>query len=737
MPVDFDYINGQLASMVERIAPEWFPNGKYISGNWLVGNVDGDPGKSLSIDIANKPGRWHDYATDEGGDLVDLYSRLHKLNQIDSAVQLCARYGIGSELPQTRSIKKWKKPDFKLVPPPIGAPAPAQDADMKWIYRDLSGATLFYIARYNEEETGEDGKVKKRFLPWCWDELKARWVSKQWPEPRPLYNLHEIYSNPEKPIVIVEGEKAADSLRAIASGRYVTVTWPGGASGYSKADWTPIRNRNITVWPDADDAGRKAGENIAALLHSQGCKVKIIDTEGCPPKWDAADALKEGWDLDKVGEWARAHARTYTDITHPPAPASMSVQLENPQADTIKVTSSYQQIWSALGLYVNGNGNPIANEANVLQVMRAMGSQMPDVWKDTFHRKVMARECGRAVAMNEEHAQHLLNIIQERLGIHNMTEEKVWKGMTKMACTRTTNEASDWVKSLTWDGVNRCEEFFNQCTSTPRGEYQDQVSRNFWISLTARMTRPGCQVDNMVILEGLQGAGKTSLFRVLGGTWYAEVCQKTFDPREFAMILPGKIIVEMGELHAFRTADIEQMKQFISTCTDSYRAPYDKGSKDWPRQNIFIGTTNHDTYLTDPTGGRRFWPIATGAIHLDYARQWRDQLFAEGYARLERGEPWHIVPDEAKEQQEVRRIMDPWEERLAAVGSKLYNGITTLEIMDNVLQIDMDRQDSRMTRRIGASMRLLGWKQYAQKVGGSFKRVWEKQESQLKLVDKF
>ena len=192
----------------------------------------------------------------------------------------------------------------------------------------------------------------------------------------------------------------------------------------------------------------------------------------------------------------------------------------------------------------------------------------------------------------------------------------------------------------------------------------------------------------MVILEGLQGAGKTSLFRVLGGTWYAEVCQKTFDPREFAMILPGKIIVEMGELHAFRTADIEQMKQFISTCTDSYRAPYDKGSKDWPRQNIFIGTTNHDTYLTDPTGGRRFWPIATGAIHLDYARQWRDQLFAEGYARLERGEPWHIVPDEAKEQQEVRRIMDPWEERLAAVGSKLYNGITTFHDVGGVLCID-------------------------------------------------
>ena len=96
-----------------------------------------------------------------------------------------------------------------------------------WAYRSENGKPLYFICRIDRGE--RDGKKIKDFLPACWFEGKG-WASKHWPSPRPLYNLHNIIANPSAPIVVVEGEKAADAAARIFPTSIVTTS-----SGGSKA----------------------------------------------------------------------------------------------------------------------------------------------------------------------------------------------------------------------------------------------------------------------------------------------------------------------------------------------------------------------------------------------------------------------------------------------------------------------------------------------------------------------
>ena len=160
--------------------------------------------------------------------------------------------------------------DLKYAPVELGTPPPdfrhllrVQPANV-WTYLDLTGKrTLGYICRWDTNS----GKEIRPVTPWRDNGGSLVWRVQAMPAPRPLYGLEFLLTNPSKPVLIVEGEKAADAARLLPNLKgYIVMTWPGGAKAVDKVDWLPLKGRTVKVWPDNDGPGRSAAERIKIKL---------------------------------------------------------------------------------------------------------------------------------------------------------------------------------------------------------------------------------------------------------------------------------------------------------------------------------------------------------------------------------------------------------------------------------------------------------------------------------------
>ena len=200
-----------------------------------------------------------------------------------------------------------------ITPVPADAPAaPASHPKLgkpssRWTYRDANGGLLGYVCRFELP----DGKI---FRPLIYARPKAggrtvwRWES--WPAPRPLYGIDRLTAHSSDAVVVVcEGEKAADAAARLLP-RHVVVTSSNGAKAAAKADWSPLRGRHVVIWPDADSDGLTYATMVAAELDKIGARsVAIVSPpQSCAVKWDAADAVAEGWDTARATALI-AHAR--------------------------------------------------------------------------------------------------------------------------------------------------------------------------------------------------------------------------------------------------------------------------------------------------------------------------------------------------------------------------------------------------------------------------------------------
>ena len=173
---------------------------------------------------------------------------------------------------------------------------------------------------------------------------------------------------------------------------------------------------------------------------------------------------------------------------------------------------------------------------------------------------------------------------------------------------------------------------------------------------------PGAKFDNMTILSGPQGIGKSTLLDKMSKGWFNDSI-RTFEGKEASELLQGVWLVEISELDAFRRTDVSRIKQFLSLRVDRFRAAYGRHVKEMPRSCVFFGTTNTGDYLQDKTGNRRFWPVDVGkhpATKSVWNDLWQelDQIWAEAVARWRLGEPLYLsgeLAEVAKEQQEEHR----------------------------------------------------------------------------------
>lgn len=281
MADNFEELAAALLREIDQRLPQWFPAGKVQGREFRIGNLRGDAGQSLAVNLDT--GVWKDFAGGNGGkDLISLYAAIHNLKQGEAFKELGGKYSgkkakfTAKEATYMPGHKCEKIPNHKR----LGIP-PVRIFD----YFDATGKRIGHIARF------EPPGMRKEFCPlthWRNPDGSAYWAWKKWPGKSPLYRLPELLSNPDKKVLIVEGEGKCDHAQQIADLRdWIVVGWPGGAKGVPHVDWSPLQKREAWIWPDNDEDGIKAAQNIKAILPH--LKIVKLPTD-IPPKWDLGDA---------------------------------------------------------------------------------------------------------------------------------------------------------------------------------------------------------------------------------------------------------------------------------------------------------------------------------------------------------------------------------------------------------------------------------------------------------------
>lgn len=287
----------------------------------------------------------------------------------------------------------------------------------------------------------------------------------------------------------------------------------------------------------------------------------------------------------------------------------------------------------------------------------------------------------------------------------------VCEAVQSVASMRTFHPIIEYLDNITWDGVNRIDSWLIDYLGAEDTALNRAISARWLISAVARIYQPACQADCMMILEGPQGIGKSTALRILGGAWYTDEI-RDLGRKDTSMSLAGKWIIEFSELEGFRGENVEKLKAFLSRSIDRFRPPYARSVVDVKRRCVFAGTTNNQETLRDTTGNRRFWPVLCATVKVAELTRDRDQLWAEAVARYRSASPWWM--DTAELQAAVgeattdRLDADPWEE-LIAIYTAHAKQVSTMEILENCLEVKASAISRRDTHRVSGVLKSLGF----------------------------
>jgi putative DNA primase/helicase len=719
MAIDFDGIARTVLARARELLPRWFPAGHFEGNEFCIGNVAGEPGDSLKFNVVKGYGT--DFATGQKfGDIIDLYAQHFGMSLGDASKELASDNGVGyrregvTPAPSARR----EEPREELELPPDGADCSLERflhrerglPSVVHPYRTSDGRLMFVTARYEVDEAR--GVLQKAVLPWVWS--GDSWICRGPPKPRPLYGLDSLAMWPDAAVMIVEGEKVVDAARLVAFPKNPVVSWMNGAKGVDSADWTWLSGvKRAVIWPDADAPGHEAMSAVAGKLLALGIAVDFIDLSGesLPEGWDIADAVAAGWDMAAIQAWGKARRKPWPQTPQAVAEAPPPENPATPPQDEPeeRPPASRTELWERLGLARKGNGNPYTSVDNALAILsHAVPAKV--LHYDPFLNRIQIREQGAKAHTNlrDDHILNLQLMMQRTYGMQDMGKGTVADALVLLSRKRQRNSLQEWIRRQEWDGKERVDGLFVRGFGAEDTPYHRAVARSFVCGMVARAMRPGCQLDTMPILEGEQGIGKSRGLAALGGDWYADI-DSAIGSKEFCEQIQGSWLVELSELSAMRPSEVERVKSGISRTVDKYREPFALLSSDHPRQCVFCGTTNADTYLQDDTGNRRFYPVKCGKIDREWIAEHRGQLFAEALKIFETTATWHEVPvDAARAAVESRLIGDTLADAVADYCKGQFGDVVIANML-TYWDIPRSQWSPQIQRRICAALRGLGY----------------------------
>ncbi len=662
------------------------------------------------------------------------------------------------------------------------------ERDGTWAY-ERDGHLLGYVVRFRTSDGGKE--ILPYTWCQDDAQGSQRWHWRQWDEPRPLYLAAGLLAADARltPVVLVEGEKCAAAGHALLPAEYDWVTWPGGSKAWGKASWEWLQGRVVYLWPDTDakreplsKAEREAGIDPATkpLLpeHKQpgmaamvgigrrllelGCVVTMCPVPApgeVPDGWDVADAIAQGWDAERVRAFIRG-ARPFVLPDEHVGRADADLPLQGPPGggggdgsgggagEAADGERPRRPSWRDLLLRNRQGVQPVAeNYVAALDGGVVDGTPVPGIEACAGLIRYDEFACCAVKAADspwgtpagpwlERDDLLLRDWLVRHHYMPSCTRQALHEAVQVVAHRHPYHPVRDRLEALrgTWDRCRRLPRWLGiVCMGDQElqegsdlEQYLARVGTWFVMGMCARVLRPGCKFDLMLMLEGKQGRLKSTLARVLSWGYFADTGIEIGDKDSYQNI-QGVWCYEIGEFNQLARADIRGWKNFLASGEDRFRAPFDRLPQNYPRQCVFIGTTNDRQYLADVTGNRRFWPVRVTReeIDLDWVREHQDQLFAEALHYLDKGARYWPTAQEQEAifdpQQRMRQIdsaletavrrflLDPEAKGVSdGTSGVLVTEISSSELLARV-GYTVDKQSAHVMRELSAILDRMGW----------------------------
>lgn len=375
------------------------------------------------------------------------------------------------------------------------------------------------------------------------------------------------------------------------------------------------------------------------------------------------------------------------------------------------------------------DGNPRATTTNAGLAIKGLDISCS---KDVFHEKMILG--GHAIdtwagSLSDDAVLMVRKIIKASYGF-DPGEKNTRDAAVQLCLENQFNPVVDYLDGLVWDGIERINTWtvdYLGATDTPLNR---EWGRLMLVAAVRRARHPGTKFDQIVVLEGKEGTGKSSAIKILAGEDnFSDQNILAASDKEQQEAFCGVWLHEIAELAGMRRTDVERIKQFASRTEDRARPAYGRIRVDMKRRGIFIATTNEETYLKSETGNRRFWPIETGHIELEWLATDRNQLWAEAAQQEKKGVSIELrgaMRALAAEEQEKRKEEDSWfngvveateNARLTSVNAIL-TGQPFLLHLREIKQFEQNR--------VARALQKLGYVRFRKRVGNSLKWMYRR-----------
>lgn len=396
-------------------------------------------------------------------------------------------------------------------------------------------------------------------------------------------------------------------------------------------------------------------------------------------------------------------------------PANDSHAPPEPNANARQRSVGGEGDWTHL-LQTTNSGNPLANISNTKLVLEHDEGFTGVLGYCSFSYRIMKRTAppfknGIVGEWTDTDTERLRIYISEHYGFTPKASDAMG-AIVVHSEEHAFHPVKEYLHGLKWDGKQRIHSWLTTYLGVNNTEYSCLVGTFFLVSAIARVMRPPVKVDSVLILEGLQGLGKSTMLHNLFGDWFTDTPMALGEKDTFQQ-MQGMWGIELAELDAFNKAENTRAKQFFGSQVDRYRPSYGRMVQEFPRQCVFVGTTNQDRYLKDSTGNRRYWPVECHKIDQEAIKRDRDQLWAEALHLYNNKMPWW-PGDEHKHlfevQQEDRFDSDVWEpiihDWLHKNKRECYSAAV---IMEESLKMDPQAMKPPEQRRLGLIMHRFGF----------------------------